>query len=627
MNEAERLWEKLRKQGRRLDELNAMEPHGGAAYSDEAGHALTADVALQANNADTLDLLHALDIGGYNVKAYGAVGDGSTHPLSDVYADLAAAQAVYPFVSALTQELDYAGWQAAINAAELAGGGLVFGPAGTYLIDTALENDANNVTIAGMGYSTCLKTRTAATVSHILRIKGPDAATQICGWCVRDLQLDGNKDGVSTWCSKLLRVVATDVDTPMHGVIRNVWAHGGSDAGGPGSGSEGGGIALASQAAALGAHYWQGVIIEGCHCWDNGDTTAWGIGLNGSRGVSIIGCHCWDNESMGITSWDSQDVTIQGCVCRDNTSNNYNVESSDRVTIGGSLAYCAQNESVLGVKVANSVDVIVQGCVVEIDSNSASSACVRVRTLDAVATQIDRASAHVHILNCLLRKTNTAGTTGGYVVWLDDKPTGGADDPRDIRIRGNEIVNAQDVLVYQGIYGDVVNIEISDNHIESAILLVGLESAVLIEDNEFVAAYDDLRNVIRLNDTGAQAYDHSAMISNNKFVCDVAAQNTVAAVVHFAAAYAYCQFLGNRIRGKVDWVLRAATGVTTPSCQGNHVGGLTVDTALLTTTYPGAGAPAGTWPVGSTIWCDWNGSGQPSCYTWNGANWVAGANW
>lgn len=75
----------------------------------------------------------------FNVRAYGAVGDGASHPLSTRFATLAAAQAVYPFAVALTDELDWCGWQAAINAAFAAGGAGVTAFAGTYLINEPLS--------------------------------------------------------------------------------------------------------------------------------------------------------------------------------------------------------------------------------------------------------------------------------------------------------------------------------------------------------------------------------------------------------------------------------------------------------------------------------------------------------
>lgn len=59
----------------------------------------------QARNNDTV-----------NVKDFGAVGDGTLHPLSEYYTTLSDAQAVYPFVTALTQSIDYAAIQAAVSS-------------------------------------------------------------------------------------------------------------------------------------------------------------------------------------------------------------------------------------------------------------------------------------------------------------------------------------------------------------------------------------------------------------------------------------------------------------------------------------------------------------------------------
>jgi hypothetical protein len=64
-----------------------------------------------------------------SARDFGAIGDDATHPLSERFATLAAAQAVYPFVTSLTQTLDYAGIQAAINFVEPYGG-TVFIPSG-----------------------------------------------------------------------------------------------------------------------------------------------------------------------------------------------------------------------------------------------------------------------------------------------------------------------------------------------------------------------------------------------------------------------------------------------------------------------------------------------------------------
>lgn len=48
-------------------------------------------------------------------EQFGAIGDGTAHPLSEHYSTLAAAQAVYPFVTSLTQTIDWAACQLAEN--------------------------------------------------------------------------------------------------------------------------------------------------------------------------------------------------------------------------------------------------------------------------------------------------------------------------------------------------------------------------------------------------------------------------------------------------------------------------------------------------------------------------------
>ncbi|WIJ93017.1 head-binding protein [Citrobacter freundii] len=73
-------------------------------------------------------------------KDFGAVGDGSDHPLSEKFSTLSAAQMVYPFVTALTQTQDYAGIQSAINAAKLLNAGVVI-PSGKYIVNSGLLAD------------------------------------------------------------------------------------------------------------------------------------------------------------------------------------------------------------------------------------------------------------------------------------------------------------------------------------------------------------------------------------------------------------------------------------------------------------------------------------------------------
>jgi hypothetical protein len=78
-----------------------------------------------------------------NVKDFGAIGDGSSHPLSSVYPTLAAAQAVYPFVTSLSQEIDWAAIQAAVNTANLKYNSVFF-PAGIYFVNAPVNIYTNS---------------------------------------------------------------------------------------------------------------------------------------------------------------------------------------------------------------------------------------------------------------------------------------------------------------------------------------------------------------------------------------------------------------------------------------------------------------------------------------------------
>ncbi|MGC3529535.1 hypothetical protein [Pseudomonas aeruginosa] len=84
-----------------------------------------------------------------NVKDYGAIADGAYHPLSERFATLADAQAVYPHATALTDSIDWAAYQAAINS----GSPHVHAPGGHYVMNrgTLAERD---IRYTGDGYAT-----------------------------------------------------------------------------------------------------------------------------------------------------------------------------------------------------------------------------------------------------------------------------------------------------------------------------------------------------------------------------------------------------------------------------------------------------------------------------------------
>jgi hypothetical protein len=123
-----------------------------------------------------------------NVKDFGAIGDGNPHPLSSVYPTLAAAQAVYPFATSLTQEIDWAAIQSAVNEAMKTGKMVyIIGP-GPYLIsDTIVVKitrdaapippspstdvhflDLTNATIVGFGMPTLKATTAVASMMELI---------------------------------------------------------------------------------------------------------------------------------------------------------------------------------------------------------------------------------------------------------------------------------------------------------------------------------------------------------------------------------------------------------------------------------------------------------------------------
>jgi hypothetical protein len=98
----------------------------------------------------------------FNVKAYGATGDGTTDDSTNI--------------------------QSAITAAQTAGG-TVFFPSGTYVINATLTISADNVTILGSGWGSVLKVKNATNIYAITI----DNAAIRKNLAFRDFKIDGNR--------------------------------------------------------------------------------------------------------------------------------------------------------------------------------------------------------------------------------------------------------------------------------------------------------------------------------------------------------------------------------------------------------------------------------------------------
>lgn len=93
---------------------------------------------------------HDKNIDTVSAKDFGGIADGSTHPLSEKYSTLTDAQAVYPFVTSLSQSIDWAASQAAANSLAPAGGRLYL-PKGAWVWTDELTITNMPVMIVGDG--------------------------------------------------------------------------------------------------------------------------------------------------------------------------------------------------------------------------------------------------------------------------------------------------------------------------------------------------------------------------------------------------------------------------------------------------------------------------------------------
>ena len=122
---------------------------------------------------------------------FGAIADGTLHLLSERYPTLAAAQAIYPFVTDLDQTIDYAALQAGLNAVENKGCLIV--PPGHYRIGTDSLIIANYCMFQGMnrggddlGFGSLIESD--STTDPILTNK---YTANVTFWQVRDLAFRG----------------------------------------------------------------------------------------------------------------------------------------------------------------------------------------------------------------------------------------------------------------------------------------------------------------------------------------------------------------------------------------------------------------------------------------------------
>jgi hypothetical protein len=117
-----------------------------------------------------------------NVKQFGAIGDGRSHPLRERFSRLDQAQAVYPHSRNVDEdEIDWAAIQAVIHTArdrvQVPTGGIltqvaeIMFPEGTYLLSSPVRT-YTGVTLLGFGPGSKIKSGERFTGSALIQLEG-----------------------------------------------------------------------------------------------------------------------------------------------------------------------------------------------------------------------------------------------------------------------------------------------------------------------------------------------------------------------------------------------------------------------------------------------------------------------
>jgi hypothetical protein len=325
----------------------------------------------------------------FNVRDFGAKGDGSTDDTTSI--------------------------QSALAAANTAGGGTVNLPAGTYVISSALTL-FSHIRLSGVGHSSVITTPVmTGTGINLLSGQGtsvsPLTDIEIC-----DLKLDGSNvtppsynssQGKGMYMSYLKRL-------KIHGVnVYNTWASGiGTDflvdsvidrcivencgrgwttgqVGGSGIGIGTGvfatesfvvsnciakgignnGILVEDQFQTVRS---KGMVIANCLAYNCGRV---GIQVSGTSGCVIAGCQVFANAAGGIsvgrglgvvaTSYNAQDVKITGCSAYSNTGHGIAVVDAkttpdgtmQRISLANNDVYANLGAAVYGIYVQDAQNV------------------------------------------------------------------------------------------------------------------------------------------------------------------------------------------------------------------------------------------------------------------------------
>ena len=345
----------------------------------------------------------------YNVRAFGAEGDGVTD--------------------------DTAAIQATLNAAKAAGGGVIYIPDGLYLMDAITLTNANHITIQGAGPGrTILKAKPNATNAPVLQFVGCNRLT------VRDLEIDGDKANQAGTHIRGLRWRASTAASGgvlcEHGTFERLYIHDVTESG-----------------LVIAGGRW--AKISKVHTERCGSTGNLGVGIhisNDSPDISLLSCDvqisdCSDDGSgldggdeggslqlqanthdIQVTNYISRNATKYGVKCQANNVELANIKIYEPGVSGIALQY--NDVRATNLRVEHTTSGVVTGIGIGVPQQEIDPRDVRMdlsnihivgrgfyHGIEVSNTQsgIDPAE-HVHISNVNIKASVVGGiTTGLYV--------------------------------------------------------------------------------------------------------------------------------------------------------------------------------------------------------------------
>jgi len=183
------------------------EPRGRGGGSASGVRSVVAGTNILVDNSDPRNPIINATSAEYNVKDYGATGDGSTNDTVTI--------------------------QAALDACTTAGGGTVYFPAGTYMVD-ADPDVGSYTTVRGDGFMSCVKRMAGPNYANNFRVQSKTKVR------FTNLRIDGSKQDIIdnysataldsshiyTTCNTIYITGGNDRDNPSTDVtIDNCWIH------------------------------------------------------------------------------------------------------------------------------------------------------------------------------------------------------------------------------------------------------------------------------------------------------------------------------------------------------------------------------------------------------------------